>query len=104
MKTTNRGTAAQIAVAAWILSIPGFALASPISSRDTTTSTSATLSNSVVAAISNIELPTGPAASLPTEKTPCPTVQNEVPTGSDADDPILDDARKGVDGWFTSEN
>ncbi len=68
MKTTNRRTAVKIAVAAWILSIPGFALASPISSRDTTPSDSAIITNSVVAATSNIGLPTGPAVSPPTEK------------------------------------
>jgi hypothetical protein len=31
-------------------------------------------------------------------------LQNEAPTASETDDPILDDARKGVDGWFTSDN
>ena len=104
MKTTNRRTAAKIVVAAWILSTRGFALASPISSRDTTTSDSAIITNSVVAAANNIGLPNGSTVSSSTQETPCATLQNETRTAGDTDDPVLDDARKGVDGWFSSDN
>ena len=104
MKTANRRTAATIVVVALILNIPRFAVASPVSRRDTARSDSAVVSNSVVAATSKIGLPTGPAGSPPPEKTRCATLQNDVPTASETDDPIFDDARKGVDGWFTSEN
>jgi hypothetical protein len=104
MKTTNTRTTARVVAAALILSLPGFALASRVPSRNTTTSDSASITNSVVAATSNIGLPPGPTVSPPTEKTPCAMLQNEAPTASETDDPILDDARKGVDGWFTSDN
>jgi hypothetical protein len=104
MKTTNRRIPAKIVIVALILNIPRFAVASPVSRRDTARSDSTVVSNSVVAATSKIGLPTGPAGSLPAENTRCATLQNDVPTASQTDDPILDDARKGVDGWFTSEN
>jgi hypothetical protein len=104
MKTINGRNAVRVVVASLILSMPGLALASPISSRDITSSDSAMITNSVVAATSNNGSPTGSVVPPPTEKTPCATQQNGTPTASVTDDPIVDDARKGVDGYFTSEN
>jgi hypothetical protein len=105
MKTISGKNALRVVVASLLLmSMPGLALASPIASRDLTTSDSAMITSSVVAATSDRESLAGSAVSTPNEKTPCAIEQSQAPAASDADDPVLEDARKGVDPWFPSND
>jgi hypothetical protein len=65
MKTVEKSKLVRVAVAALLLSMPGLALASPISSHDMTNAS--TITTSVVAATSNGGLATGPVVSSPTQ-------------------------------------
>ena len=98
MKTNTKGNAVRVIAAFLILSVPGRTLASSTLSQDNGKSDSTIVAHPLVAATRNQEA-LGPVVSPQTQKTGCAAPHPETPMASDADDPVLDDARKGVDNF-----